>query len=292
MTIIREKTHSRNFTILMNEVLQDKNLSGKARGYWAYLMSLPDDWDISARSMVQCFPEGYDAIMSGLKELESNGYAEFKQPTNKQGRFQYGGWRIFESKKFVPQRENPLTENTPAENPDTHKYYHTKDYHKKNNNNIEDRDDPPPQEAKDDVVVVFSCLENVQVPDDLKSKITKTFPEEKVQKAVKWYLSHLKTHGCFKKGREQAIWWACTAQPEVEVTQDPDKLRSFNREAVIAKLKTDWGELKTKHGQNIQFRVGYDMLTFMDSIAGTTFDLKTQNIMIQIDKYLNEHYRM
>ena len=40
-----EKT--KNFTIMSNHHLQNKNLSFKAKGLLSYMLSLPDDWDYS-----------------------------------------------------------------------------------------------------------------------------------------------------------------------------------------------------------------------------------------------------
>ena len=40
-----EKT--KNFTIMSNHHLQNKNLSFKAKGLLSYMLSLPEDWDYS-----------------------------------------------------------------------------------------------------------------------------------------------------------------------------------------------------------------------------------------------------
>lgn len=42
-----------NYTILNNKSLTDARLSWKARGLWAYLMSLPADWEVSVNDLVK-----------------------------------------------------------------------------------------------------------------------------------------------------------------------------------------------------------------------------------------------
>ena len=44
-----EKT--KNFTIMSNHHLQNKNLSFKAKGLLSYMLSLPDDWDYFLRGL-------------------------------------------------------------------------------------------------------------------------------------------------------------------------------------------------------------------------------------------------
>jgi hypothetical protein len=62
------------FTQIANEVLNDKNLSGKAKGIYAYLYSKPNGWDFAIDRIALDFKDGRKAINSGLNELEANGY--------------------------------------------------------------------------------------------------------------------------------------------------------------------------------------------------------------------------
>jgi hypothetical protein len=58
VSIIREKSHSKNFVILHKAVLNDPNLSFKAKGLWACLMGLPDDWKINSIEVAEHSAEG------------------------------------------------------------------------------------------------------------------------------------------------------------------------------------------------------------------------------------------
>ena len=62
------------FTIITNETLQDSSISLKAKGLLHYLLSLPEDWNISIAGLSNCLDENGTAIRSTIKELEDAGY--------------------------------------------------------------------------------------------------------------------------------------------------------------------------------------------------------------------------
>ena len=59
-----------NYTVISNHVLQNNNLSLKAKGLYAFMWSLPDTWDYSVSGLTKVLKEGRDAINEALKELE------------------------------------------------------------------------------------------------------------------------------------------------------------------------------------------------------------------------------
>lgn len=67
-----EKT--RNYTVMSNYHLRDKNLSLKAKGLLSWMLSNNDDWDYSLEGIVACCKEGETAVASALKELQEYGY--------------------------------------------------------------------------------------------------------------------------------------------------------------------------------------------------------------------------
>lgn len=73
-SILRKRQRSRYATI-DNEVLQDTRLSLRAVGLAAYLLSLPDDWNINLAGIVRGEGrEGRDAVRAALRELAEYGY--------------------------------------------------------------------------------------------------------------------------------------------------------------------------------------------------------------------------
>lgn len=92
------------FTMIANEVLKDANLSFKAKGLYSYLFSKPDTWDFSSNRMVLETKDGRESIMSGLKELELNGYLSRERLPN--GKMEY-------TLKHSLSRETPLRVEKP-----------------------------------------------------------------------------------------------------------------------------------------------------------------------------------
>ncbi len=75
------------FTQVANEVLNDKTLSAKAKGLYAYLYSKPEGWNFSMHRIINDMADGRDSIANGLKELEDNKYLVRERLSN--GRMDY-----------------------------------------------------------------------------------------------------------------------------------------------------------------------------------------------------------
>ncbi len=67
-----QKEHK--FTSFENELLQNPNLSLKARGLLAYMLSLPEDWNYSIAGLAAKCKEGKSSIRSAIDELILEGY--------------------------------------------------------------------------------------------------------------------------------------------------------------------------------------------------------------------------
>ncbi len=69
------KLDKRNsYTIIDNRLLQDKNLSLKAKGLLCVVMGLRDDWKFSLNGLASICKEGVGAVGTAMDELEDNGY--------------------------------------------------------------------------------------------------------------------------------------------------------------------------------------------------------------------------
>lgn len=65
---------SRDFTVMSNHHLRDKNLTLKAKGLLSVILSLPDDWKYSIAGLAAICKEGTSAVKSALQELTDAGY--------------------------------------------------------------------------------------------------------------------------------------------------------------------------------------------------------------------------
>lgn len=102
-----------NYTILSNHHFKDYCLSWKAKGLLSNMLSLPEDWDYSAKGLSKLSSDGIDSTRSGLKELEEKGYL-FRKPIKEKGRVVDWVYDIYE----VSQLEHSERDKSDMENPD------------------------------------------------------------------------------------------------------------------------------------------------------------------------------
>ena len=62
------------FSVFENTLLQNPNLSLKAKGLLVYMLSLPEDWDYSIVGLSQKCKEGKSSIRGAIAELMAEGY--------------------------------------------------------------------------------------------------------------------------------------------------------------------------------------------------------------------------
>lgn len=110
--------------------LNDKKLSFKAKGLHCYLMSLPDNWAIYTKDLINRSKDGRDAILKAFKELIEIGYVirEQKRKNGRSGGTIYTAYEIPQltkkssedqvnpgliQKTDFPLAEDPLTEDRP-----------------------------------------------------------------------------------------------------------------------------------------------------------------------------------
>jgi hypothetical protein len=103
-----------DFAETPNHLAQDRRLSMKARGLWTYMQSLPNDWDFSIERIAKsCDKEGYDAIRTGIAELEQFGYLNRKKVMTDKG-----GWDMdYYLLDGRPAPENPDQDKPDQDNP-------------------------------------------------------------------------------------------------------------------------------------------------------------------------------
>lgn len=70
--IVRNRPE-KDFTVLRNEVLERDDLSLKAKGLWAFLMTKPDGWQTTINGLQSQLSEGKRSLQGALRELEQAG---------------------------------------------------------------------------------------------------------------------------------------------------------------------------------------------------------------------------
>ena len=106
MAVFRvEKT--KDYTVMANHHLKNKDLSLKANGLLSQMLSLPDDWDYTLKGLSTINKESVDAIREAVKELERAGYIERSRSRNHKGHLKGTDYTIFEKPQLEPIRGNP-----------------------------------------------------------------------------------------------------------------------------------------------------------------------------------------
>lgn len=129
---IRRAKRRTNFTMISNVGLRDKNLSFKAKGLLAYMLSLPDDWVFYESEITKHAVDGKHSVRAGLQELEDNDYLIKNQSRDNTGKFSSVEWILHDEPLSEnrstekpttdkPQTDNPITENQPLLNTDSTK---------------------------------------------------------------------------------------------------------------------------------------------------------------------------
>ena len=80
---------NKNYTVMSNYHLRDKNLSYKAKGLLSFMLSLPEDWDYSLAGLCAISKESKDGIRTILKELQEYHYLVIEKSRNDKGLFEY-----------------------------------------------------------------------------------------------------------------------------------------------------------------------------------------------------------
>ena len=123
-----KKQYQKGFTTVDNVVLNDTNLSWKAKGLFVYLWSQSDEWDFYESEVVKHSTDKIASLKSGLKELEQQGYLKRQRKRDDKGHLKENEWILSDN----PMLENPMLDNPTLEN---HTLTNT------NNNNINNNKD-------------------------------------------------------------------------------------------------------------------------------------------------------
>ena len=124
-TIKKEK----DFVQIPNSILTSPDISLKAKGILALMLSLPDNWKFSIEGIASKCKESKECIGSAIKELESAGYIKRSMKHGDDGKITGMEYEIFEEPYAVveaeehndekPCEDKPCTANPSAKKPCT-----------------------------------------------------------------------------------------------------------------------------------------------------------------------------
>lgn len=134
-----KKQHQKGFTTVDNSVLNDTNLSWKAKGLFVYLWSQADEWDFYETEVTKHSIDGLSSLRSGLKELELQGYLKRQRVRDKQGKFKENEWLLSDNSMLEkPICENRILDNRTLTNTNNNNTNNNKTLSTQDSNNTKD----------------------------------------------------------------------------------------------------------------------------------------------------------
>lgn len=104
------RSRSDQWTSIPTPALRDTDLSYRARGILAYILSMPAHWETNSTTLAARGPEGRDAIRTALQELRQHGYIVTTRSQDDAGQ-----WRtthtVFDHPVPVEKRVEALVES-------------------------------------------------------------------------------------------------------------------------------------------------------------------------------------
>lgn len=125
----------RFFGAVPNDLLNNPEISFKAKGLYAYLNSKPDNWDFSVEGIASQVKEGVDSVRVGIHELEKFGYLKRIKHQNEKGHWEID-YMLFEC---PVEDEAYLGKSNEGEHPKQYKKEDTKKENTKKENNIKEK---------------------------------------------------------------------------------------------------------------------------------------------------------
>lgn len=131
---------NKNYTTISNAFLQDINLSLKAKGLLALVMTLPDDWEFTINGIEHIIKEGRTSIYGAIDELKQCGYCVVTV-IRENGVIKGNDYTFYEQPYSEnPHAGNPYTENLNAGNLNTENKTQINTNINNNNNKTKEED--------------------------------------------------------------------------------------------------------------------------------------------------------
>ena len=193
MSVVRVNKN-KDYTVMSNCHLREKNMSLKAKGLLSLMLSLPDSWDYSIAGLVAICKENETSVKNALKELQQFGYLRVKKlmPNRQENRTRIEYiYDIFEQPQENKKQE---VENLPLENlhidnlhidnleVDNHTQLNTKELNTKELNtkelNTKELKKVSKGKSFDEIIKDF-CNENKKLEAELKKYLKMRFTKQK-----------------------------------------------------------------------------------------------------------------
>jgi hypothetical protein len=166
-----------NYTVIPNEMLNNTELSFKAKAILCYLLSKPDKWSVYLSQLAKASTDGYESVVSGMNELIAKRYV-FRQPNSG---VNPGGWEYFVYDEPQLEEDYRLSEKPTRDFTDSEKPVTIKERLDKVSNEIKEKEKSEKRKPKlvDDAFIA-----------ELKQLNPDKDVEREAQKARTWILAN------------------------------------------------------------------------------------------------------
>ena len=103
----------KDYTVMSNHHLRNKNLSLKAKGLLSQMLSLPDDWDYTLKGLAAINKESVDAIRTAIWELEDAGYVVRTRVRDERGCLRGCDYYVYEYPQTLSSGSGSSAESVP-----------------------------------------------------------------------------------------------------------------------------------------------------------------------------------
>ena len=229
---------NKDYTVMSNYHLKDKNMSFKAKGMLSMMLSLPDDWDYSVAGLTQISKENEKAIKIILNELKELGYlriTKLKPNETKSGRIEYI-YDIYEMSVYKKQEyqkqgvEFQEVEKQEVEKQEVEKVGQI-------NTNIQNTKKQNTKKQNTDIKREYGEFKNVLLTDDEYKKVEEINALSQIENLSRYIAS---TGKRYKSHYATILNWDRRDKQKEE--EDKYKGMSYREQEYIRQKKLIWGD--------------------------------------------------
>ena len=123
-TKIHRSKHDREnpYVMINKKMLHDPNLDPQDKGVLAYLLSLPNDWDINLSHLAKVLGTGRDRIRNVINNLIKHGYCLKSENRDARNRYIGTSYEVSEEPIFLNKNTSKSDSGPETENPSVDKY--------------------------------------------------------------------------------------------------------------------------------------------------------------------------
>jgi hypothetical protein len=225
-TIFRvAKTKENPYVMIDKRIIDNKDLSFKAKGILTYLLSRPDGWEVNLEDLSNRGTDGLAAVKSGVKELKDAGYLKHAGIRKASGQFETVIWKVYE----VPQVGNQLTDTpTGGVSPQVDFQSPQVDYPQVENPQVDNRIQVL-KELSNNELNNKSTLQNFSKIDSVEWLVVAGVSSEEIEKTLAKERLSKEITDCWEKsmGYNPLSWSKLERLKRFLITKTPEEIKAF-----------------------------------------------------------------